>query len=770
MRFIGKIKEDIKNVGTAITGFFANRRLSEEESLKYDRYTPKNWHQRLSITPPGDVPPASGLGYTQSPYIGQFTVMWGVNPLADLGKYRLMYRTVPIIKKAIDKTVATAVSKGFKLELDEDAPNREEILNYLTQWISMQEDFKTHMQMLASDALTYGNAYAEIAYDEDDIEEKYADELKQYTVPDPKENYKFGENSVPYIQEVTIMNDGKYTEARAKGNPVWIKPLDPMWVRVRRDSFGNCFGFLQYLSTPPVAFTTEKMVHIRYNAKSWWTENAYGTSALQSLIRTQEAIWTIENDLILISHACAKPPLIFACGSEEEPWTEGQLTQFVSETGGRGPGGDIYHRGDVEAKPLPFPASSLAPLIAHLDYHVEQRIVALGVPPDLLGIHASSNRSVATVSMDDWINTIQLLQEQIADAFEEQLFKVIVERKFGKGAPIPRIVWNQIYEKDQLGEVNTIIALRGANIITLNEARVWLEEIGKKLHPVEGGNIFGTPQVTPPEPNEIEEDGIDAQISKIDEGVDAFESSFKSEYTDLERESYVYTPEREDDLVNGIIEEEAKASDEFVSPGLDIDVPNQLMYPLLGDPKKKSTHTASEQNVRLEKLLDFDEIEFWKVSSDKVAELYDPKWKHNDENGKWIGGHHYVFEYVPKNEIWISDQDTEPKKTMVHEYIEMKLMKEKGMSYAEAHQIASAAEGNLSEVKQYIPPEKVEEKLDEHLEKIWVDPKGRKVIFDQKKGEISLVVDGLVKKSKLVRSDDDVEKFIKKLKSKFVGQ
>ncbi|MDP2362798.1 MAG: hypothetical protein Q8M94_03405, partial [Ignavibacteria bacterium] len=399
----------------AANKFVADRRLSDKDSLRHDRYSPTNWHSRLPIIPTEETPPASGFGYVQSPYTSQWTKLWGMNPITDFAKYRMMYRTVPIIKKAIDKTVSTAISKGFEIDLPADAEHREDILNYLKSWIGQQEDFKITLQMLASDMMTYGVAYAEIVYDEINITEESsnAPEFYRVDIPDPRENFKMGENGVPYLENVSYNGDGRYLAAAAKGNPVWLKPLDPLWMRVRRDSYGNRFGFLQYLSTPPVAFTNDKMVFIRFNPKSWWTENWAGTSALMSLIRTQEAIWTIENDLILISHACAKPPLVFACGDNtEEPWTEGQFTSFVSATSSRGPGGDIYHRGDVLAKPLPFPASSLAPLLAHLDYHVEQRMISLGVPPDLLGVHASSNRSVATVSFDDWINTIQLLQQQ----------------------------------------------------------------------------------------------------------------------------------------------------------------------------------------------------------------------------------------------------------------------------------------------------------------------------------------------------------------------
>jgi len=639
--------------------FKAQRRLSEKDSVSHDRYTPTNWFQQLPLIPKEETPSKSGFGYTQSPYISQWTKMWGVSPLTDLAKYRMMYRTVPIIAKAIDKTVATAISKGFNLELPADAENREEILFYLKSWLDTQQDFKLCLQQITSDALIYGNAYAEIVYDEVEgtITQEHSDdpEFLRVEIPDPTEAYKMGDTGIPSISTVTYNGDGKYLKVAAKGNPVWIKPLDPLWMRVRRDSYGNIFGYLQYLSTPPVAFTNAKILHVKFNAKSWWTENAYGTSNLMSLVRTQEAIWAIENDLILISHACAKPPLIFSCGETgDEPWTEGQFTAFVSSTASRGPGGDIYHRGDVQSKPLPFPASSLAPLLAHLDYHVEQRMIRLGVPPDLLGVHASSNRSTAMVTMDDWINTIQMLQQQIGDAIQEQLFKPIIEKVFGEGAAIPSMAWNQIYEKDAAAEIQQIMILRTSNIITTNEARAQLNDIGIKLEPVTDGDSLLPPEAFMPTEEEKTEKG-ETEMPPEDAVFDESVSAKAEEFSDIKiNKPTLYVPKKKKPL---------EATQGFSEPGLPSGT-GQSPGPYIQPFKKKDGKTFIERvaskidemqiraeydrvtgqgsedplvdqepkdlrNVKLERLEERDGVEVWLIDAEIAAERYDSKWLNN---------------------------------------------------------------------------------------------------------------------------------------------
>jgi len=81
-----------------------------------------------------------------------------------------------------------------------------------------------------------------------------------------------------------------------------------------------------------------------------------------------------------------------------------------------------------------------------------------------------------------------------------------------------------------------------------------------------------------------------------------------------------------------------------------------------------------------------NKIEVWIVDGEKVRNLYDENYIE--------GGHGYVYNYVPKDEIWLDSGllDDELIPVLVHEYIEMKLMKEKHMQYPKAHIFATKAE------------------------------------------------------------------------------
>jgi hypothetical protein len=82
-------------------------------------------------------------------------------------------------------------------------------------------------------------------------------------------------------------------------------------------------------------------------------------------------------------------------------------------------------------------------------------------------------------------------------------------------------------------------------------------------------------------------------------------------------------------------------------------------------------------------------IEVWLVDGLWVRSLYQTDY--ND------GGHGYVYAWCPKREIWMEkDLDRAELPLLVaHEYVELRLMRDKGLKYDKAHEIASEVEYDL---------------------------------------------------------------------------
>src|SRR5208283_6032280 len=85
-----------------IKRFLANRLLPDQIRAKYDIEPPLSFIQPIPGT---KVPPGSGLAYVFSPYQEYFTKLYGVVQIADLTKYRLMYRSQPDVMARINKRI-----------------------------------------------------------------------------------------------------------------------------------------------------------------------------------------------------------------------------------------------------------------------------------------------------------------------------------------------------------------------------------------------------------------------------------------------------------------------------------------------------------------------------------------------------------------------------------------------------------------------------------------------------------------------------------------
>lgn len=499
-------------------GFLA-RVLSRQESREMAPKVPSTWYG-TGPTPPGtDTPFASGIGFVSSPFSSYFEKVWGVAPLADQARYRLMYRTVPKNKTAVEKLVESAISKGFSIDVKNDDEKQQRMKEVLDKWLRDHPEMMEVLHAVGKDCLVHGYAFVEPCYPETLVDFLDGDSKELKALPDYEKLAGILDSFVTfhsvYTQGldagakvplalysnpfVSVKNDAKSIQMLSRGREdpsdedsklselVWLKPLDPLTMRVRRDSFGNIYGAVQFVTTPPVAFDTSKIVIFKFNPTSTFQESAHGVSLFQSLIRTQEAIWQIENDLLVIGHALAKPPQVFtrgrtnAEGRTVEKVAEGDWQTFVSSMAARKAGSDIFTPSWVTTTPLPSPGASIAPLIAELNYHDTQRTIGLRVPPQLLGVPEGSSRTTASVNQSDYILTVQAIQNALGRGLQE-IFKLILAPHMGElGGPDfepPLVKWNPILERDETVELDKILNGLNAGVLTLKEARQHIAERG----------------------------------------------------------------------------------------------------------------------------------------------------------------------------------------------------------------------------------------------------------------------------------------------------
>jgi hypothetical protein len=361
----------------------------------------------------------SGAGFITPPYTAYWERLWGAQPIEDLPKYKDLYTFTPYIKAAIDVTVNLAISNGFELE-----GGKVDVREWLTDWLDEQNILET-LRIVATDMLVFGNAYLEMCRDEE---------------------------------------TGKIT---------WLKPLDPVHMRVRRDAYGQVLGYIQLLTFPPVVFASDEICHFKWGAKSWWYEHAYGTSLLRPLLKIQALIDQLEDNMATIVTIYAKPMLVVKAGTPERPFSDQQLQQLVEAFRDRKPATDVFVRGDVDVQVIPSLTKDVN-INWWLDYLYTQREAVLGVPKIFMGKSEGTNRATAEVVMQEYVTRLRMMQEIIGDTLETMLFKQLVQDEFGENLEIPHIKWKPIWEPTFQDKAKVLSDLVDKGIILPKEARVQL--------------------------------------------------------------------------------------------------------------------------------------------------------------------------------------------------------------------------------------------------------------------------------------------------------
>jgi hypothetical protein len=329
-----------------------------------------------------------------------------------------MYTFTPYIKASIDVTINLALSNGFELEGGKD-----EIREWLTDWLDEQNILET-LRIIGADMLISGNGYLELCRNENGVVE-------------------------------------------------WLKPLDPVHMRVRRDAFGDVFGYVQLLTFPPVAFAAQDIIHFRWGAKSWWYEFSYGTSQLRSLLLIQALIDDFQTDMATIMKVYTKPMLVVTAGTPENPWADPQLTSLVQAFESRQAATDVFVRGDVTAKVLPSMTKEIN-VEWWLNYLHRQRMAVLGVPKIFLGESEGTNKATADIVMQEYVTRLRMIEELIGDMLETVLFKQLIESQWGEGFEIPKVKWRPIWEPTIQEKAAYYVALVQNNIAGIPEARLAL--------------------------------------------------------------------------------------------------------------------------------------------------------------------------------------------------------------------------------------------------------------------------------------------------------
>lgn len=460
------------------------------------RVAPQTWKTWLKTT---DVyrgtgytekPPETGVALVQSPYADWYNLTWGIAPNADMPKWRWMFRARPEIRRGIDTKVILAVGRAFQIEC-KDNEEIEQYSNKLLDHLNVRDT----LQSALTDMLVYGQAYFEkvraITGEEQEHEQvelasiEKRVEASQVTKrwnasemdnPD-KDRYQAWVADVEKVDEWIAQSKPQLLPNGNIGELIELKPLDPLWMRINRDAFGNITGFVQWGLTPiPQAIVPDKIVFLRWLPKSWAQENAYGMSILMPIQRHVSLLIQAEEDMKVYWHQYAKPMLVVKAGTAEKPYPLPKLQSLQTKFSERQPNTDAIVPGDVTIDVMKAgTGETTATFEAWSDYLREKIYETIGIPSVLMNFPDQSARASDDVSLQAFIAEERMAQDILAEQFMKQVIEPEVRRHFSMDElPTMKVVWPPIVEEDENKKTDRLIKAAGGTFITPNEARLKL--------------------------------------------------------------------------------------------------------------------------------------------------------------------------------------------------------------------------------------------------------------------------------------------------------
>ena len=515
--------------------WIANRVLDEETVLAV---APESWKQWRNTTnayrgigyKSGEKPPQTGDLLVQSPYADFYNLTWGLAPPTDMPKWRWMYRARPEIRRGVDTKVILAVGHGLKVVCEDD----EEVEKFVNQLL-YKLNIRDTLQSAVNDMLVYGTGYFEKVRTVGDEQEGENVDLKVDVKADVTRRWTNEEMEEPkketfeawvkdYKTVATWMAQNKPpTKENGNGDLVELKALDPLWMRVNRDAFGNILGYVQWGLTPiPQSVTADKLVVMRWMTKSWAHENAYGTSILMPVQRHVSLLIQAEEDMKLWFHQYGKPMLVTYAGTQEKPYPTPKISYLVNALAARGPGTDVVLPGDCKLEMIQGGTGQTTGTFKDWSSYLREKVYeAIGIPSVLMNLSAAPSGATSDVTLQGFIADEQMIQEVVGEQLMKQLIDPEVFKKFGKYY-VMKIVWPPILADDRNKIGDRVLKAVGQPIMSINEGR---SELGLPPRPEPQYDEIpelpkpGFGQLSKPEGSESQRTGPrEEQKQKVDKG------------------------------------------------------------------------------------------------------------------------------------------------------------------------------------------------------------------------------------------------------------
>jgi|GEM_PF-4254328 len=329
-----------------------------------------------------------------------------------------VYLLDPTVRGAIDLISKMVLSYGYYFE------GKRKIVEKLKDW-EEYVNLKTVLEFVIKDALIYGNAYIEKAF-----------EGRKLT------GDSWGIKELKIIHPATM-----FVDADEVGN---VKGYYQNIADVYVSKVGTTIeDLLNTKGVKLVSFEPTKIAHYRYNC---FTNLAYGTSALETIIDFVNIKFGLIDDLSVAISKVANPVRAWRVGEEGKPVSNTLIMQAKEMLAAQSKDLDIVVPHFVQPEDISLARQSFD-IDRFIDLINDEILRALNVPSNLFGGSSSSSGSTADsqVRLESFVRMLKSFQKDLSVFVRRN---ILVHLVYGERDPltltpsewakVPRLRWREI--------------------------------------------------------------------------------------------------------------------------------------------------------------------------------------------------------------------------------------------------------------------------------------------------------------------------------------
>lgn len=251
------------------------------------------------------------------------------------------------------------------------------------------------------------------------------------------------------------------------------KVLPTEQMEIQTDEFGNIQGYIQQSANgEEIEFDPSDIAILRFHRHP---DEDFGHSVIEGVQEQADILRDMEIDTARFVATKAYPPILWKCGTEERPWTQSQIDDWLAEIDSIEPESMLAVGHDVDAEPVGVTSTSSTAGAMRLEEtfkHFMKRIATgMGLPADLLNQDVLSGNELQGV-MPKFDRRIQRYRTVIKQAVRYQIFPSILgdSRAFEYNDLLPEFEFGKHSSEEERLEADLAIRLVNNNLLTFEAA------------------------------------------------------------------------------------------------------------------------------------------------------------------------------------------------------------------------------------------------------------------------------------------------------------